>query len=71
MHYLQYLMSVMKELPATLLLAPSGFETLSLRIWKAQEFHSFSEMGLASLVLVAISGLLTWLLVVRRADHLD
>ncbi len=65
------LLSVMKELPATLLLAPSGFETLSLRIWKAQEFHSFSEMGLASLVLVAVSGVLTWLLVVRRADHLD
>lgn len=64
------LLSVMKELPATLLLAPSGFETLSLRIWKAQEFHSFSEMGLASLVLVSVSGILTWLLVVRRADHI-
>lgn len=64
------MLSVMKELPATLLLAPSWFETLATEIWKAQEFHSFAQMGLASLVLVAVSGILTWLLVVRRADHL-
>jgi iron(III) transport system permease protein len=65
------LLSVMKELPATLLLAPTGFDTLATEIWGAQETHSFSEMGLAAIVLVAVSGLLTWLLVVRRADALD
>ena len=27
----------MKELPATLLLAPTGFETLATRIWSATE----------------------------------
>jgi iron(III) transport system permease protein len=64
------MLSVMKELPATLLLAPTGFKTLSLEIWSAQEFHSFAQMGLASLTLVAVSGVLTWLLVVRRADRL-
>ncbi len=65
------MLSVMKELPATLLLAPTGFDTLATEIWQAQEFHSFARMGLASLVLVAVSGVLTWLLVVRRADALD
>jgi iron(III) transport system permease protein len=65
------LLSVMKELPATLLLAPTGFDTLATEIWGAQETHSFSEMGLAAIVLVAVSGALTWLLVVRRADALD
>lgn len=65
------LLSVMKELPATLLLAPTGFDTLATEIWGAQETHSFSDMGLAAIVLVAVSGALTWLLVVRRADALD
>lgn len=65
------MLSVMKELPATLLLAPTWFDTLATEIWKAQEFHSFAVMGLASLVLVALSGVLTWVLVVRRADALD
>ncbi len=64
------LLSAMKELPATLLLAPTGFETLALEIWKAQELHSFAQMGLASLVLVGLSGVLTWWLVVRRSDDL-
>jgi len=65
------MLSVMKELPATLLLAPTWFDTLATEIWKAQEYHSFAVMGLASLLLVAVSGVLTWVLVVRRADALD
>jgi iron(III) transport system permease protein len=65
------LLSVMKELPATLLLAPIGFRTLATEIWSAQEFNSFARMGVASIMLVAVSGLLTWVLVVRRADALD
>ena len=65
------LLSTMKELPATLLLAPTGFETLATRIWSATEANALAEAGLAALVLVAVSGLLTWALVVRRADLLD
>jgi iron(III) transport system permease protein len=65
------LLSTMKELPATLLLAPPDFNTLATRIWSANESNYFAQVGLAGLVLVALSGVLTWLLVVRRADRLD
>lgn len=64
------LLSTMKELPATLLLSPFGFETLATRMWGATEDGFLAEAGIASLVLVAVSGLLTWTLVVRRADRL-
>lgn len=60
------LLSTMKELPATLLLRPTGFETLAVRIWNAMEDGFLAEVGLASLVLVLFSGVLTWLLVTRR-----
>ena len=65
------LLSTMKELPATLLLAPAGFTTLATRIWNATEDAFWSDASLASLVLVVLSGVLTWALVIRRFDALD
>lgn len=64
------LLSVMKELPATLLLAPTGFPTLATRIWGLAENAFWTDASLASLVLVAVSGVLTWLLVIRRGRAL-
>lgn len=64
------LLSTMKELPITLLVAPLGFQTLATRIWADAEAVFLAEAGLASLLLVALSGALTWLLVVRRTDRL-
>jgi iron(III) transport system permease protein len=64
------LLSAMKELPATLLLAPIGFETLSVKIWTGTESALFAEASLACLALVLTSGILTWLLVIRRSDTL-
>jgi iron(III) transport system permease protein len=64
------MLSTMKELPITLLVAPTGFETLSTRIWTGTESGFLAEPGLASLVLVALSGVLTWFLVVRRTERL-
>lgn len=63
------LLSTMKELPATLLLAPTGFKTLATRIWGAQTDGFYADVGLASIVLLALSALLTWLLVIRRAER--
>ena len=62
------LLSTMKELPATLLLAPTGFETLAVRVWSASESALFAQASLASLVLVVSSGILTWFLVIKRSD---
>lgn len=65
------LLSIMKELPATLLLAPPGFRSLATVIWNAAEGAYWSEAAIASLVLVAVSGVLTWTLVIRRSDALQ
>ena len=65
------LLSVMKELPATLLLRPTGFDTLATRIWASMETVSYAQAGLDSLVLLAVSAALTWLLVIRATDALD
>ncbi|MEZ5411542.1 MAG: iron ABC transporter permease [Acidimicrobiales bacterium] len=60
------LLSTVKELPATLLLAPIGFSTLATTIFNAYEDGFYAEAGAASLLLVAVSAALTWLLVLRR-----
>ncbi len=63
------MLSTMKELPATLLLAPIGFDTLATEIWGAGERGALAQGALASLVLVALSAVLTWLVVIRRIEH--
>ena len=63
------MLSTMKELPATLLLAPVGFETLATEIWGAGDAGALAQGALASLVLVALSAVLTWAVVLRRIDH--
>ncbi|MBW3602681.1 MAG: ABC transporter permease subunit, partial [Actinobacteria bacterium] len=64
------LLSTMKELPATLLLAPAGFSTLATDIWNLTREAFWADASLAALVLLALSGALTWVLVLRRADAL-
>jgi len=65
------LLSTMKELPASLLVSPAGFETLSVRIWDATNEGFLTEAALGSLLLVAVSGLLTWILILRQIDRFD
>jgi len=50
-------LTAMRELPATLLLRPSGFETLSTYIWTVYEAGYFGRGALPALVLVLTSGL--------------
>lgn len=65
------LLSSMKELPATLLLAPAGFQTLAMKIWQATESSFFAEASLASLMLILLSGVLTWFLLISRSEGYD
>lgn len=62
------LLSTMKELPATLILAPAGFQTLAMKIWSATESAIFVDASLASLTLILLSGVLTWALVIRGTE---
>ncbi len=64
------LLSTVKELPATLLLAPIGFRTLATDVWGSYEEGFLPDVGLAALVLVVLSGTLTWFLVLSRAEAL-
>lgn len=48
-------LSAMKELPATLLLRPIGFETLATEIWKLTQVGAYSRAALPALVLIAVS----------------
>ncbi len=63
------MLSTVKELPATLLLAPIGFDTLATDVWAAYEEGFLARVGLTSIVLVAVSAALTWLLVIRQLDR--
>lgn len=57
-------LTVMKELPATLLLSPTGFSTLATRIWNATAEGFLSRAAGAALTLVVLSsvpmGILVW-----------
>ena len=58
-------LTVMKELPATLLLRPTGFETLAVRIWSAASESLYTRASAASLLLLAISAVPLYLLASR------
>lgn len=48
-------LTTVKELPATLLLAPTGFETLAARVWSASSEAFFARAALPALLLIALS----------------
>jgi len=50
-------LTTMKELPATLLLAPTGFNTLATSIWSSTNDAFFARAAAPSLILVAVSSL--------------
>jgi iron(III) transport system permease protein len=56
-------LSSMKELPATLLLRPIGFETLATSIWRQTSVAAYSQAAPAALLLILLSApflLLLW-----------
>lgn len=50
-------LTVMKELPATLLLRPTGDDTLSTRLWSLTDLGSFAAAAPYALMLVALGGI--------------
>jgi iron(III) transport system permease protein len=59
-------LTAIKELPAALILAPIGFETLSTEIWSATSVGFFERGAVPSLVLLAISAAPLYLLTARE-----
>ena len=58
-------LTAVKELPATLLLAPIGFETLATEIWRLTSASFFERGAIPSLVLLAVSAVPLALLTIR------
>ncbi|MDA1147821.1 MAG: iron ABC transporter permease [Chloroflexi bacterium] len=50
-------LTTIKELPATLLLAPIGFDTLAVRVWSASSEAFFARAALPALMLLLLSSL--------------
>lgn len=47
-------LTALKELPATLLLAPTGFDTLSTRVWSATEEAFYTRASVPALLLILL-----------------
>ena len=62
-------LTAMKELPATLLLGPAGFETLATFIWTVEREALYGFAAVPALVLLCVSGLS--MLVVVFQDRYD
>jgi iron(III) transport system permease protein len=61
-------LTTMKELPATLLLRPTGFDTLAVDIWSAANELLYAQAAASALVLLAISAVPMYVLVLRQKD---
>jgi iron(III) transport system permease protein len=64
-------LSAMKELPATLLLRPIGFETLATEVWKYTSLGFYSQASAPALALVVLSAPVVYLLLERGAPAPD
>jgi iron(III) transport system permease protein len=62
-------LSAMKELPATLLLRPIGFDTLATEIWTLTTVGAYSRAALPALVLIVVSAPVLYLLSADRRPH--
>lgn len=58
----------MKELPATLVLAPIGFETLATDIWTQTSFGFYEASAIPALLLLAIAAVPVYLLAERDIE---
>jgi iron(III) transport system permease protein len=55
-------LTAMKELPATLMLRPTGFETLATQIWSYAAINRFNEAAPYALILILIAAIPTFIL---------
>lgn len=62
-------LTAMKELPATLMLRPTGFETLATQIWSSSSINRFNEAAPFALILVLVAAIPSFYL--SRPDKAD
>ena len=62
-------LTTMKELPATLMLRPLGFETFVTYIWRVQESGYYGQAAIPALVLVVVSGFSMLIILGREREN--
>lgn len=62
---LMVLLTAIKELPATLLLRPTGMETLATRLWTHTSVNAYAAAAPYAALLVLLAVVPTWILVAR------
>ena len=62
-------LSVMKELPATLILSPIGFDTLAGQVWTNIGEAFFARAAVPTLLLILLSSLPLALFTLRDGDN--
>lgn len=60
--------TTLKELPATLLLAPTGFTTLAVRIWAAADELLYARAASSALILIVVSIVPVYYLSIKPKD---
>lgn len=66
--YALVFLTVMKELPATLLLAPTGFKTLATQVWTATNGAFFGRAAAPALLLIVLASIPLAFLVLRERE---
>jgi len=64
-------LSIMKELPATLLLRPIGFDTLATEVWTATGVSAYSDAAPPALALMLVASPIVYGLTVRGGAGLE
>lgn len=64
--FLLLFVSIAKELPVTLMLTPTGVQTLAYRVFDAQQEASFPDVGVAGLILLVLAVSMQGILMRRR-----
>ena len=62
-------LTAMKELPTTILLAPTGFDTLAVRIWSATSEGFFARAAPSALLMVVVAAASLWLVLRREGQR--
>lgn len=64
-------LTAMKELPATLILRPIGFETLATEMWQKTAVSNYPEAAFPALTLIAVGAVPLYLLLIKPAFASD
>ncbi len=62
-------LTVIKELPLTLMLAPTGFATLATQVWSATAEAFYARAALPALLLLAVSSLSVTIILAQDRTH--